>query len=101
GKVNIPPARPQLVPTGKPKVPAPVPTGRKNRYFPVHTDRGYSPSVTSGWWKNGQLLLSPQQVVLGKHIEKENSYTDAEDERIFDNGCSRSMTCNMERLDDF
>ncbi|GJZ82990.1 putative ribonuclease H-like domain-containing protein, partial [Tanacetum coccineum] len=51
GKVNIPPARPQPVPTGKPKVPAPVPTGRQNRPFPVPTDRGYSPSVTSGWWK--------------------------------------------------
>ncbi|GKA01681.1 ribonuclease H-like domain-containing protein [Tanacetum coccineum] len=52
GKVNIPPARPQPVPTGKPKVPAPVPTGRQNRPFPVPTDRGYSPSVTSGWWKS-------------------------------------------------
>ncbi|GJS59416.1 putative ribonuclease H-like domain-containing protein [Tanacetum coccineum] len=48
GKVNIPHARPQPVPTGKPKVPAPVPTGRQNRPFPVPTDRGYSPSVTSG-----------------------------------------------------
>ncbi|GJW45612.1 putative ribonuclease H-like domain-containing protein [Tanacetum coccineum] len=81
GKVNIPPARPQ-----------PVPTGRQNRPFPVPTDRGYSPSVTSGWWKNGQLLLSPQQAVLGKHIEKENPYSDAEDEGIFDSGCSRSIT---------
>nr|GEZ61856.1 retrovirus-related Pol polyprotein from transposon TNT 1-94 [Tanacetum cinerariifolium] len=52
GKVNIPPARPQPVPTGKPKVFAPVPTGRHNRPFPVPTDRGYSPSVSSGWWKS-------------------------------------------------
>ncbi|GJW03398.1 putative ribonuclease H-like domain-containing protein [Tanacetum coccineum] len=49
GKVNIPPASPQPVPTGKPKVPAPVPTGRQNSPF---TDRGYSQSVTSGWWKS-------------------------------------------------
>ncbi|GJX91896.1 hypothetical protein Tco_0345222, partial [Tanacetum coccineum] len=42
----------QLLPTGKPKVPAPVPTGRQNRPFLVLTDRGYSPSVTSGWWKS-------------------------------------------------
>ncbi|GJY99545.1 putative ribonuclease H-like domain-containing protein [Tanacetum coccineum] len=75
GKVNIPPARSQLVPTGKPKVPAPVPTGRQNKPFPVPTDRGYSPS--------------------------ENTYSDPEDEGIFDSGCSRSMTGNMERLDDF
>nr|GEU65060.1 ribonuclease H-like domain-containing protein [Tanacetum cinerariifolium] len=49
-KVNIPPARPQPVPTGKPK---------------------------------------------------ENPFPDAEDEEIFDSGCSRSMTGNKERLDDF
>nr|GEU95236.1 ribonuclease H-like domain-containing protein [Tanacetum cinerariifolium] len=52
GKVNILPARPQPVPTGKPKVFAPVPTGRQNRPFPVPTDRGYSPSVIFGWWKS-------------------------------------------------
>ncbi|GKC66066.1 putative ribonuclease H-like domain-containing protein, partial [Tanacetum coccineum] len=64
GKVNIPPARPQ-----------PVPTSRQNRPFLVPTDRGYSPS--------------------------ENPYSDAKDEGIFDSGCSRSMTGNMERLDGF
>ncbi|GJW07927.1 putative ribonuclease H-like domain-containing protein [Tanacetum coccineum] len=75
GKVNIPPARPQPVPTGKPKVLVPIPTGRQNRPFLVPTDRGYSPS--------------------------ENPYLDAEDEWIFNSGCSRSMTGNMERRDDF
>nr|GEW79845.1 ribonuclease H-like domain, reverse transcriptase, RNA-dependent DNA polymerase [Tanacetum cinerariifolium] len=112
GKVNIPHARPQPVPTGKPKVFASVPTGRQNRPFPVPINRRYSSSVISGWWKStakpmphfridGQLLLSPQQVVLGKHIEKENPFPDAEDEGVFDSGCSRSMTGNKERLDDF
>nr|GEV42583.1 hypothetical protein [Tanacetum cinerariifolium] len=103
GTVNIPPARPHPVPTGKPKVFAPIPTGRHNRPFPVPTDRGYSSSVISGLWKSidGRLLLSPQQVVLGNHIEKENPFPDAEDEGVFDNGCSRSMTGNKERLDDF
>ncbi|GJS28645.1 ribonuclease H-like domain-containing protein [Tanacetum coccineum] len=63
GKVNITPARPQSVPTGKPKVPAPVltgrknrpilvPTGRQNRPIPVPTGRGDSPSVTFGWWQS-------------------------------------------------
>nr|GEZ70548.1 hypothetical protein [Tanacetum cinerariifolium] len=51
-KVNIPPARPQPVPTGKTKMFAPVPTGRQNRPFPVPTDRGYSPLVISGRWKS-------------------------------------------------
>nr|GEY44620.1 ribonuclease H-like domain-containing protein [Tanacetum cinerariifolium] len=66
-KVNIPPVRPQPVPTGKPKVSAPVSTGkpkvsthvptgkpkvstpvltgRPNRPSPFPTDRGFSPSV--------------------------------------------------------
>nr|GEY37245.1 ribonuclease H-like domain-containing protein [Tanacetum cinerariifolium] len=65
------------VPTGKPHVSTPVPTGRPNRPFPDPTDRGYSPSVISGWW-------SP-----------------TEDEGIFNSGCSRSMTGNKERMDDF
>nr|GEW78171.1 ribonuclease H-like domain, Gag-pre-integrase domain protein [Tanacetum cinerariifolium] len=65
-KVNIPSAIPYPVPTGKPKVFVLVPTGRQNRPFLVLTDRGYSPSIIS----DGQLLLSPQQVVLRNHIEK-------------------------------
>nr|GEU61226.1 putative reverse transcriptase domain-containing protein [Tanacetum cinerariifolium] len=40
------------VPTGKPKVFAPVPTDKHNRPFPVPTDRGYSPSVISSGWKS-------------------------------------------------
>nr|GEV93258.1 hypothetical protein [Tanacetum cinerariifolium] len=32
---------------------------------------------------------------------KENPFSDAEVEGIFDSSCSRSMTCNKERLDDF
>ncbi|GJS56083.1 hypothetical protein Tco_0629445, partial [Tanacetum coccineum] len=71
----VPTARLQPVPTGKPKVPAPVPAGRQNSQFPVPSDRGYSPSV--------------------------NLHTDARDEGIVDSGCSRSMTGNKERLDDF
>ncbi|GJR65171.1 putative ribonuclease H-like domain-containing protein [Tanacetum coccineum] len=139
---NIPPASPQPFPTGKPKVPAPVPTSRQNRPFPVPIDRGYSPSVTSGWWKStarpmphlnrptssyfqtytpyvpqmyynhmkyGGLrwatAVKPSAGCSWKTHRKglywENPYSDAEDEGIFDSGCSRSMTGNMERLDDF
>ncbi|GJR18793.1 putative ribonuclease H-like domain-containing protein [Tanacetum coccineum] len=123
GKVNIPPASPQPVPTGKPKVPAPVPTGRQNRPFLVPTDRGYSPSVTSGWWKSTARPMPhlnrptssyfqtytpyvPQMYYNhmkygGVRWAPENPYSDAEDEGIFDSGCSRSMTGNMERQDDF
>nr|GEV82450.1 ribonuclease H-like domain, reverse transcriptase, RNA-dependent DNA polymerase [Tanacetum cinerariifolium] len=75
GKVTIHPVRPQPVPTGKQKVFAPVHAGRQNRPFLVPTDRGYSPS--------------------------ENPFSDAKVEGIFDSGCSRSMTGNKERLDDF
>ncbi|GJY34023.1 ribonuclease H-like domain-containing protein [Tanacetum coccineum] len=39
--------------------------------------------------------------LLSDKSSEENPYSDAEDEGIFDSGCSRSMTGNMERLDDF
>nr|GEV16391.1 ribonuclease H-like domain-containing protein [Tanacetum cinerariifolium] len=142
GKVNILHARPQLVPTGKPKVFAPVPAGRQNRPFPVPTDRGYSPSVSSGWWKStarpmpyfsrptssyfqtytpyvptmsynhmkygGDRWATDVKPSAGcswkshrKGLYWENPFLDAEVEGIFDSGCSRSMTGNKKRLDDF
>nr|GEZ46431.1 retrotransposon protein, putative, unclassified [Tanacetum cinerariifolium] len=142
GKVNISPARPQPIPTGKPKVFAPVPTGRQNRPFPVPNDRGYSPSVISCWWKSttGHMpyfsrptssyfqtytpyvptmyynhmkyggdrwatAVKPSAGCSWKSHRKgfywENSFLGAEDEGVFDSSCSRSMTGNKERLDDF
>nr|GEW48154.1 hypothetical protein [Tanacetum cinerariifolium] len=138
GKVTIPPTRPQPVPTGKPKVFAPVPTGRQNRPFLVPTDRGYSPLVCSGWWKNTarplphfsrptssyfktytsyvptmsynhmkyggdrwSTAVKPLAGCSWKSHRKGKSFLDAEVEGIFDSGCSRSMTGNKERLDDF
>nr|GEY83764.1 ribonuclease H-like domain-containing protein [Tanacetum cinerariifolium] len=74
---------PQPVPTGKPKVFALVPAGRKLGLFQFLLIEDIL---------HQQLLLSPQQVVLGNHIEKENPFSDVEDEEIFDSGCSRSMT---------
>nr|GEX59043.1 ribonuclease H-like domain-containing protein [Tanacetum cinerariifolium] len=72
----VPTGRPKVkpVPTGKPKV-SPAPTSRPNRPFSVPTDRGYT--------------LSETPVSATK------------DGGIFDSGCSRSMTGNKERLDDF
>nr|GEW86514.1 putative ribonuclease H-like domain-containing protein [Tanacetum cinerariifolium] len=107
GKVHIPPVRPQPVPTGKPKV-TPVPTG-KPKVTPVPTGKPKVTPVPTGKTTvtpipteiYGQLLLSPQQVVLGNHIEKETPFSATKDEGIFDSGCSRSMTSNKERLDDF
>nr|GEU75297.1 putative ribonuclease H-like domain-containing protein [Tanacetum cinerariifolium] len=153
GKVNIPAVRPQPVPigklkasapvpTGKPKVSTPVPTGRQNRHFPVPTDRGYSPSVSSDWWKStarhmphysrptssyfetytpyaptmyynhmkygGDIWATAVKPSAGcswkshrKGFQWEIPFSATEDERIFDSGCSRSMTGNNERLDDF
>nr|GEV73875.1 uncharacterized mitochondrial protein AtMg00810-like [Tanacetum cinerariifolium] len=140
--VNIPPARPHPVPTGKPKVFAPVPTGRPNRPFLVPTDRGYSPSVSFGWWKSTARPMShfsrptssyfhtytPYAPTMSytymkyggdrwattvkssagcswklhqKGLYWKNPFSSAEDEEIFDSDCSRSMTINKERLDDF
>ncbi|GJW98082.1 putative ribonuclease H-like domain-containing protein [Tanacetum coccineum] len=117
GKVNITPARPQPVPTSKPKVPAPVPIDKQNRPIPVPTGRGDSPStntpyVPQMYYNDMQYggvrwatAVKPSTGCSWKRHRKglywENSYTDAEDEGIFNSGCSRSMTGNMERLDDF
>nr|GEU52395.1 putative ribonuclease H-like domain-containing protein [Tanacetum cinerariifolium] len=138
GKVNIPPARPQPIPTDKPKVFAPVPIGRHNRPFPVPTDRGYSPSVISGGWKSTATpmpyfsrptssyfqtytpyvppvyynhmqyggdrwatAVKPSAGCSWKSHRKGNPFPDAKDEWVFNSGCSRSMTGNKERLDDF
>ncbi|GJW48241.1 putative ribonuclease H-like domain-containing protein [Tanacetum coccineum] len=101
--------RPKPVPTDKPKVPELVPTGRQNRPFLVPSGRRYSPSVTSGWWKSTARPMPylnrpthsyfqtytpyvPQMYYNHMKYGRENSYTDAEDEGIFDSGCSRSMT---------
>nr|GEW25004.1 ribonuclease H-like domain-containing protein [Tanacetum cinerariifolium] len=133
GKVNIPPARPQPVPIGKSKVFAPVPAGRQNRPFPVPTVQGYSPSVSSGWWKNTDRSMPHFSRPTSSYFQTYTPYVPtmsynhmkyggnrwattvkplagcswkshrkaAEDEGIFDSGCSRSMTGNKERLDDF
>ncbi|GJW72009.1 putative ribonuclease H-like domain-containing protein [Tanacetum coccineum] len=117
-KVNITPARPQPVPTGKPQVPTPVPTGRQNMPIPVSTGRVESPSVTSGWWQSTARPMPhlirptsfyfqtytpyvPQMYYNHMQYDRENPYLDAEDEGIFGSGSSKSMTGNMERLDDF
>nr|GFB45325.1 xylulose kinase-1 [Tanacetum cinerariifolium] len=76
GKVNIPPARPQPVPTSKPKVFAPVPTGWSNMPFPVPTDRGYSSSVSFDWWKKEHIAVQREskarttllQSILDDHV---------------------------------
>ncbi|GKF27409.1 hypothetical protein Tco_0083303, partial [Tanacetum coccineum] len=100
----------------------------QNRHIPVPTDRRYSPSVTSGWWQSTARpmphLIRPTSSYFQtytpyvpqmyyNHMQyggvrwanavkhSENPYSNAEDEWIFDSGCSRSMTSNMERLDDF
>nr|GEX07285.1 ribonuclease H-like domain-containing protein [Tanacetum cinerariifolium] len=120
GKVNIPPARPQPVPTGKRKVFAPVPAGWHNRSFSVPTDRGYSLSVSSCWWKSTARPMPhfSRPIMYYNHMKYggdrwatavkpsagcswKTNRKDAEVEGIFDSGCSRSMTGNKERLDDF
>ncbi|GJT17800.1 putative ribonuclease H-like domain-containing protein [Tanacetum coccineum] len=126
---NLPTAHvPTPIPAGRQTGPAPVyagtpvPAGRQNRPAPVHADRPFpagrrnSVSVSAGWRNNaarpmedGELLLSPQQVVLGEtvdHICKGDPRTmenplKNKDLGIVDSGCSRSMSGNKERLDDF
>nr|GEV75208.1 putative ribonuclease H-like domain-containing protein [Tanacetum cinerariifolium] len=122
-KVNISPARPQPVPTGKPKMFAPVPTGRPTSpYFQTYTpyvptmyynrmqyggDRwvtAVKPSAGCSWKSHKKGFHWVPKNNGGSHTStwpKFSDPRDAEDEGIFDSGCSRSMTGNKERLDDF
>nr|GEW92515.1 hypothetical protein [Tanacetum cinerariifolium] len=91
-KVNIPPARPQPVPTGWWKSttrPMPHFSRPTSSYFQTYTP--YVPTMYYNHMKYGgdrwATAVKPS--------------ADAEDERVFDSGCSRSMTGNKERLDDF
>nr|GEU35644.1 putative ribonuclease H-like domain-containing protein [Tanacetum cinerariifolium] len=47
---------------------------------------------------NSEPVVAP---IIGPVVAPENPFSDTEVERIFDSGCSRSMTGNNERLDDF
>nr|GEV61105.1 putative ribonuclease H-like domain-containing protein [Tanacetum cinerariifolium] len=94
-----------------------IPTGRCNKPAPFSAGR----SVPTGWTNHaddGVLLLSPRQVVLGDITDlicNEGPRTMVDlinlhgfvhphvnkDIGIVDSGCSRSMTGNKDKLDDF
>ncbi|GKF27807.1 hypothetical protein Tco_0094149, partial [Tanacetum coccineum] len=113
GKVTIPPARPQPVPTvtfgwwKSTTRPMPHLNRPTSSYFQTYTP--YVPQMYYNHMKYGGLrwatAVKPSAGCSWKTHRKglywENPYSDAEDEGIFDSGCSRSMTGNMERLDDF
>ncbi|GJW08131.1 hypothetical protein Tco_1570554 [Tanacetum coccineum] len=112
------PKVPEPVPTGRQNRPFPVPSGR--RYSPSVTSGWWKstarPMPHLNRPKSSYFQTYTPYVVLRKHIEKvytgyprttvdlmhihgqpfqihkENPYSDAEDEGIFDSGCSRSMT---------
>ncbi|GKA48885.1 putative ribonuclease H-like domain-containing protein [Tanacetum coccineum] len=122
--------RPSSVPAGSRNRPSSVPAGSRNRPSSVPADsrhrttyvpagsRNRPTSVPAGldfitkclWMReDGELLLSPQQVVLGECKGQicngdprtmENPHKNR-DLGIVDSGCSRSMTGNKEKLDDF
>ncbi|GJR53622.1 hypothetical protein Tco_1404143 [Tanacetum coccineum] len=90
----------------------PVPAGRQNRPAPVHADRPFpasrrnSVSVSAGWRNNAARPMSrPTSSYF--HNYSRPVYYDQEnplknkDLGIVDSGCSRSMSGNKERLDDF
>ncbi|GKF24147.1 hypothetical protein Tco_0076469, partial [Tanacetum coccineum] len=104
GTVPKPPSNDEVsIPSGRP-----FPAGRRN-----------SVSVSAGWrnsaarpMEDEELLLSPQQVILGEtgdHICKGGPRTMVDLNNLhgltlidpLDSGCSRSMSGNKERLDDF
>ncbi|GJS99911.1 putative ribonuclease H-like domain-containing protein [Tanacetum coccineum] len=119
--------RPKPVSTGRPK---PVSTGapvstitsgwwqstaRPMTHFPSPTSsyfQTYTPYVPQMYYNHMQYgevrwatAVKPSAGCSWKTHRKclywENPYSNTEDEGIFDSGCSRSMTGNMERLDEF
>ncbi|GJS31361.1 putative ribonuclease H-like domain-containing protein [Tanacetum coccineum] len=74
---------------------ASVPIGSRNRSTSIPADRPFH--------ADGELLLSPQQVVLGelKDLMCNANPHKNKDLGIVDSGCSRSMTGNKEKLDNF
>nr|GEU62372.1 putative ribonuclease H-like domain-containing protein [Tanacetum cinerariifolium] len=131
GLVIIPPARPQPIPTGRPNRPFPISTNRgyspsvffcwwKSTARPMpHFSRPtssyfqtYTPHVPTRYYNHMKYgrdrwatAVKPSAGCSWKSHSKgfhwENPFLDAENEGIFDSGCSRSMTGNKERLDDF
>ncbi|GJT25144.1 hypothetical protein Tco_0895081 [Tanacetum coccineum] len=107
---NIPSFVPKAasVPAGSRNRPASVPAGSRNR--PTYVPAGLAIITTCIWMReDGELLLSPQQVILGEFEGQicngdpramENPHKNR-DLGIVDSGCSRSMTGNKEKLDDF
>ncbi|GJU00114.1 putative ribonuclease H-like domain-containing protein [Tanacetum coccineum] len=113
---NIPSFVPRAayVPAGSRNPPTSVsagsafPAGSRNR--PASVSAGLAVITNCTWMReDGELLLRPQQVVLGKlkgHIcsgdprTMDNPHKN-KDLGIVDSGCSRSMTGNKEKLDDF
>ncbi|GJZ35570.1 putative ribonuclease H-like domain-containing protein, partial [Tanacetum coccineum] len=95
------------IPSFVPKA-ASVPAGSRNR--PTYVPAGLAIITTCIWMReDGELLLSPQQVILGEFEGQicngdpramENPHKNR-DLGIVDSGCSRSMTGNKEKLDDF
>ncbi|GJT21466.1 putative ribonuclease H-like domain-containing protein [Tanacetum coccineum] len=97
-----------FVPVGSRNRPTSVPAGSRNR--PTSVPAGLAIITKCIWMReDGELLLSPQQVVLGEfkgQICNEDPRTmdhpyKNKDLGIVDSGCSRSMTGNKEKLDDF
>nr|GFA37543.1 ribonuclease H-like domain-containing protein [Tanacetum cinerariifolium] len=68
-------------------------------FFPITHNSLYSLYLTVGL--NGKLLLNPQQVGLGQNMDNSLRSEKAKDKGIVDSGCSRSMSGNKDKLEDF
>ncbi|GJZ18510.1 putative ribonuclease H-like domain-containing protein [Tanacetum coccineum] len=100
--------RPTSVPAGSRNRPTSVPAGSRNR--PTSVPAGLAIITKCIWMREDEeLLLSPQQVVLGEFKGQicngdprtmDNPHKN-KDLGIVNSGCSRSMTGNKEKLVDF
>ncbi|GKD96562.1 putative ribonuclease H-like domain-containing protein, partial [Tanacetum coccineum] len=98
--------RQTFVPAGSRNRPTFVPASSRNRQTSVPASSRNKPTSVPA---DGELLLSLQQVVLGEYkgqicIGIQEQWKISKNNRdlgIVDSGCSRSMTGNKEKLDDF
>ncbi|GJU34490.1 hypothetical protein Tco_1182844 [Tanacetum coccineum] len=89
--------RPASVPAGSRNRPASVPAGSRNRPTSVPAGRPFS----AGWKNHAARHMTRPTSHYFQHFSRPENPHKNRDLGIVDSGCSRSMTGNKEKLDDF
>ncbi|GJV45559.1 hypothetical protein Tco_1430095 [Tanacetum coccineum] len=89
--------RPTSVPAGSRNRPTSVPAGSRNRPTSVPAGRPFS----AGWKNHAARPMTRPTSHYFQHFSRPENPHKNRDSGIIDSGCSRSMTGNKEKLDDF